>query len=125
MSHFVNYAIAFTNTQHIEQALEEMGYQIERNTQINGYGRQTHDVEIAGIKSNQHQIGFVRVKGEAGAADSFEAVADWMYVRDADKVRNRMAQLNSKYQVIDALKKARFRHTVREENGELVIMGTR
>lgn len=121
MSHFVNYAINFENKEHIEKALEELGYEIKENVHLNGWGTRTMLVDIAGIKPKQNEIGFVKSK----QGDTYEVVADWMYVPQSSKVRDRLAQLNSKYKVMDALKKSRFTSKVTEKDGELVIVGTR
>lgn len=121
MSHFVNYAIAFNNKNHIKKALTEMGYEVVENTAINGWRGMQMPVAIAGIKTQKNEIGF-QMNDKTG---TYDAVADWMYVPNADKVRDRLSQLNAKYNVEDALKKARFSAKVTEENGEFVIIGTR
>lgn len=120
MSHFVNYQMEIKEEKTLIQALEDLSYNVTFNDMINGYGDDKRRVDIAAKypgKSKQH-LGFNH------DGEKFEVVADWMYIPSGEK--ERIQQHYNKYEVMDALKKARFTlKDVKEVDGELVLVGQR
>lgn len=118
MSHFVNYQMQLKDEKNLIKALQDLKYDVSRNTEINGYAGQKRKVEIAAKIGKKQHIGFNQEEG------NYAAVADWMYIPGGE--RERIQQHYSKHEVMDALAKSRFTlKSVTEENGEIVLVGQR
>ncbi|MGF0347683.1 DUF1257 domain-containing protein [Rhodococcus sp. IEGM1300] len=120
MSHFVNYQMQIKEEKTLIQALEDLTYKVTFNDQIDGYGQDKLRVQIAAKhpQKAKQQLGFNH------DGEKFDVVADWMYIPSDEK--GRIQQHYNKYEVMDALKKARFTlKDVKEVDGELVLVGQR
>lgn len=118
MSHFVNYQMQLKEEKSLISALKDLEYAVGKDAEINGWGRQKRRVDIAAKKGDKQHIGFNR------QGDSFDAVADWMYIPKGE--RERIQQQYSKHEVLDALKKSRFSvKSVEEKDGNIVLVGVR
>ncbi len=71
MSHFTTIKIQIKNGKILHQVLQELGYQVERNTKVRGFVGQKTDAEYVIRQKNGYDLGF-RLNGE-----SYEIVADF------------------------------------------------
>ncbi len=81
MSHFTSLRTRIVSKEHLEQALQELGFEYEEGEmEIRGYQGIRTMVEIRVPTGNpDYQIGFRR-KG-----DAYELVADWYGIADVDR----------------------------------------
>lgn len=71
MSHFTTIKVQIKNGEVLHQALQELGYQVERNTSVRGYQGDITQAEYVVKQSNRYDLGFRR-NGE-----NYELVADF------------------------------------------------
>lgn len=71
MSHFTTIKIQIKNGAILHQVLQELGYQVEENTNVRGYRGNTTKAEYVIRQSNGYDLGF-RQQGE-----HYELVADF------------------------------------------------
>ncbi|MEM9927400.1 MAG: DUF1257 domain-containing protein [Cyanobacteria bacterium P01_D01_bin.50] len=75
MSHFTTIKVQIKNSNILHQVLQEMGYQVECNKVVRGYGSNTTNAEYVVRQANGYDLGF-RLKGE-----NYELVADFWGVK--------------------------------------------
>ncbi|MBG0744852.1 MAG: DUF1257 domain-containing protein [Cylindrospermopsis raciborskii KL1] len=71
MSHFTTIQVEIKHSDILQQVLQELGYQIETNTQVRGYMGKKTTAEYVIRQSNGYDLGFRR-QGE-----TYELVADF------------------------------------------------
>ena len=71
MSHFTSIKVQIKHGEVLHQVLQELGYQVECNTQVRGYQGDTTNAEYVIRQSNGYDLGFRR-QGE-----DYEIVADF------------------------------------------------
>ncbi|NKB17930.1 MAG: DUF1257 domain-containing protein [Pseudanabaena sp. CRU_2_10] len=71
MSHFTTIKVQIENGEILQQALQELGYQVERNTMVRGYKGNKVKAEYVIRQINGYDLGF-RKQGE-----SYELIADF------------------------------------------------
>jgi len=71
MSHFTTIQVEIKHSEILQQVLQELGYQIETNTQVRGYMGKKTTAEYVIRQSNGYDLGFRR-QGE-----TYELVADF------------------------------------------------
>jgi len=71
MSHFSTIKVQIKNGDILQQVLTELGYQVETNTQVRGYGRNQTHADYVIKQNNGYDLGFRR-NGE-----TYELVADF------------------------------------------------
>ena len=70
MSNFTTIKVQIKNGEVLHQVLQELGYQVERNTSVRGYQGDTTQAEYV-VKQSHYDLGFRR-RGE-----NYELVADF------------------------------------------------
>jgi len=70
MSHFTTIAIEIKNGDFLQQALEAMGYPVQKNTLVRGYLGNTTQAEYVIPMPNAYDIGFRKI------GDRYELIAD-------------------------------------------------
>ncbi|NEQ65289.1 MAG: DUF1257 domain-containing protein [Symploca sp. SIO2D2] len=71
MSHFTTIKIQIKNGEILHQVLQELGYQVECNTEVRGYRRNTTEAEYVIRQNNGYDLGFRRT------GENYELVADF------------------------------------------------
>lgn len=71
MSHFTTIKVQIKNGAILHQVLQELGYQVEQNTNVRGYRGNTTKAEYVIRQTNGYDLGF-RQQG-----DNYELVADF------------------------------------------------
>ncbi len=71
MSHFTTIKVQIKNSDTLLQVMQELGYQVECNTTVRGYRRNTTQSEYVIRQSNGYDLGFRR-NGE-----NYEIIADF------------------------------------------------
>lgn len=71
MSHFTTIKVQIKNGEVLHQVLQDLGYQVERNTSVRGYQGDAIQAEYVVKQSNRYDLGFRR-RGE-----NYELVADF------------------------------------------------
>ncbi|NEP63158.1 MAG: DUF1257 domain-containing protein [Symploca sp. SIO2G7] len=71
MSHFTTIKIKIKNGEILHQVLQELGYQVECNTQVRGYRGNTTEAEYVIRQNNGYDLGFRRT------GEDYELVADF------------------------------------------------
>jgi Protein of unknown function (DUF1257) len=71
MSHFTTIKVQIENGEILQQALQELGYKVERNTMVRGYKGNKIEAEYAIRQVNGYDLGF-RKQGA-----SYELIADF------------------------------------------------
>lgn len=75
MSHFTTINVRIKNGEILHQTLQDLGYQVECDTEVRGYHGDTTQAEYVIRQSNGYDLGF-RLKGE-----NYELVADFWGAR--------------------------------------------
>lgn len=75
MSHFTTIKVQIKNGEILHQVLQELGYQVECNTQVRGYRGNTTEAEYVIRQNNGYDLGFRRIE------DNYELVADFWGAR--------------------------------------------
>ena len=70
MSHFTTIKVQIKNGEVLHQVLQELGYQVERNTSVRGYQGDTTQAEYV-VKQSHYDLGFRR------CGENYELVADF------------------------------------------------
>jgi hypothetical protein len=87
MSHFTTIKVKIKNGEILHQVLQELGYQIELNTNVRGYRGETTKAEYVIRQSHGYDLGFRR-QGE-----NYELVADfWATKINLQEFINRIIQ---------------------------------
>lgn len=124
MSHFAVYTCNVSNMEYVKKGLAEMGLGYKENAQIKDYYGQTRQAQLAVVKDGRVlPLGWVEEKGELGLQ------ADWYKVPYSEKeFTNQIAQLHSKYQVLDICEENRWNvdmdSITTNEAGEIEILAT-
>lgn len=71
MSHFTTIKIQIKNGEVLQEVLQELGYQIERNTTVRGYRGNTTQAEFVIRQNNGYDLGFRR------SGEIYEIVSDF------------------------------------------------
>ena len=71
MSHFTTIKVQIKNGAVLHQCLQELGYQVECNTQVRGYNGDKTDAEYVIRQTNGYDLGFRR------HGENYELVADF------------------------------------------------
>lgn len=101
MSHFSTIQVQIKNGDILQQVLTELGYQVETNAQVRGYGRNQTHADYVIKQNNGYDLGFRR-NGE-----TYELVADFWGARINQQ--EFLNQINQKYAHQTLM------HTVQEE----------
>jgi hypothetical protein len=101
MSHFSTIKVQIKNGDILQQVLTELGYQVETNAQVRGYGRNQTHADYVIKQNNGYDLGFRR-NGE-----TYELVADFWGARINQQ--EFLNQINQKYAHQTLM------HTVQEE----------
>ncbi|MDJ0737936.1 MAG: DUF1257 domain-containing protein [Nostocaceae cyanobacterium] len=75
MSHFSTIKVQIKNGEILHQVLQELGYQVECNTQVRGYEGDTTNAEYVIKQNNGYDLGFRR------HGENYELVADFWGAR--------------------------------------------
>ncbi len=75
MSHFTTIKVQIKNSEILHQVLQELGYQVERNTTLRGYQGNTTQAEYVIRQNNGYDLGFRR------DGENYEIVADFWGAR--------------------------------------------
>ena len=75
MSHFTTIKIQIKNGEILHEILKELGYQVEQNTTVRGYGRDTTQAEYVIRQNNGYDLGFRR------SGEIYEIVSDFWGAR--------------------------------------------
>lgn len=75
MSHFSAIKVQIKNGEILQEVLQELGYQVERNTNVRGYQGNTTNADYVIRQNNGYDLGF-RSNGE-----NYELVADFWGAR--------------------------------------------
>lgn len=79
MSHFSTIKVQIKNGDTLYQVLQELGYQVERNTAVRGYQGDTTQADYVIRQSNGYDLGFRR------NSENYELVADFWGARIDEK----------------------------------------
>lgn len=79
MSHFSTIKVQIKNGDTLHQVLQELGYQVERNTAVRGYQGDTTQADYVIRQSNGYDLGFRR------NSENYELVADFWGARIDEK----------------------------------------
>jgi len=71
MSHFTTIKVQIKNGEILHQVLQELGYQVESNTEVRGYRGNTTEAEYVIRQNNGYDLGFRRT------GENYELVADF------------------------------------------------
>ncbi|NET58138.1 MAG: DUF1257 domain-containing protein [Symploca sp. SIO2E6] len=71
MSHFTTIKVQIKNGEILHQVLQELGHQVECNTQVRGYRGKTTEAEYVIRQKNGYDLGFRRT------GENYELVADF------------------------------------------------
>lgn len=87
MSHFTTIKVQIKNGEILHQVLQDLGYQVEINTNLRGYMGEITNAEYVIGQSNGYDLGF-RIEGE-----NYELVADfWGAKINKQEFINRISQ---------------------------------
>lgn len=75
MSHFTKIKVQIKNGEILQQSLQELGYQVERNAFVRGYNGDKTEAEYVIRQSNGYDLGFRR------DGENYELVADFWGAR--------------------------------------------
>lgn len=122
MSHFAVYECNVSNIEYVKKALEEMGLGYKENVGIIDYYGQKRQAVLAVVHEGRLlPLGWVREGNELNLQ------ADWFMIPFSEKdFTNKVAQLHSKYQVIDICEENRWSvdDVTVNENGEIEILAS-
>lgn len=121
MSHFSRVKTVFRHRDVLVHCLQEMGYTIETDTEIQGY-HGLHTVDIAARRSSGYALGFVK-----NADGTFDLIADWYGVAGkkerqvAEDLKKQAGSLQKEYakqMVLEQAKKDGFEVVTETEESD-------
>jgi hypothetical protein len=91
MSHFTKIQTRLTDHEFLKQALENLGYEVELDAEVRGYGgvKRSAELKIA-TASRGYDIGFIK------GAEGYVLLADWWGIKGIDQSKF-VAQLTQQY----------------------------
>ena len=121
MSHWSTIKTEFKSKKHLLDALKELGYKVQENAQIKGWGRMTKQANIAVTTERGETFGFNK-NGE-----NYEAVADSMTVSNYTDRINKIRQTYTKNVTIERLRRNGYNIVSNEKDadGQIKILARR
>ncbi|MHC5761939.1 DUF1257 domain-containing protein [Nostoc sp.] len=121
MSHFTTIKIEIKNGEILHQVLQDLGYQVELNTNVRGYTHKTTNSEYVIRQSNGYDLGFRR-QGE-----NYELVADfWGAKINQQEFINRISQKYAHRTLMESIQSEGFNveeEEVLEDGTVRVVVG--
>jgi hypothetical protein len=121
MSHFTTIKIEIKNGEILHQVLQDLGYQVELNTNVRGYTRKATNAEYVIRQSNGYDLGFRR-QGE-----NYELVADfWGAKINQQEFINRISQKYAHRTLMESIQSEGFNveeEEVLEDGTVRVVVG--
>lgn len=121
MSHFTTIKIEIKNGEILHQVLQDLGYQVELNTNVRGYTGKTTNSEYVIRQSNGYDLGFRR-QGE-----NYELVADfWGAKINQQEFINRISQKYAHKTLMESIQSEGFNveeEEVLEDGTVRVVVG--
>ncbi|MEH2191094.1 MAG: DUF1257 domain-containing protein [Nostoc sp.] len=121
MSHFTTIKIEIKNGEILHKVLQDLGYQVELNTNVRGYTRKTTDAEYVIRQSNGYDLGFRRQE------ENYELVADfWGAKINQQEFINRISQKYAHRTLMESIQSEGFNveeEEVLEDGTVRVVVG--
>lgn len=121
MSHFTTIKIEIKNGEILHKVLQDLGYQVELNTNVRGYTGKTTDAEYVIRQSNGYDLGFRRQE------ENYELVADfWGAKINQQEFINRISQKYAHKTLMESIQSEGFNveeEEVLEDGTVRVVVG--